>query len=328
MGFDNNTLFHLQYKQEAKVLCLSLTPCLQRTLTFKGLEPGEVNRTADIKISASGKAVNVARILQQLGGQAHQAGFLGGPNGSRVATLLVNENLTHDYIRTQTETRVCQTLIDSQSGEVTELVEEMVNPEPSEWGQFIEWLKQNANSFEDFVFAGSPPPGTPGNSYSRMMDEIRAVAGKSRFWVDSQKAPMLNALQAKPFMAKLNRREFETTIGAQFDSNEEAARKACEWLDHAEWITMTAGARGVWLLGKNASYVAIPPKIQAVNPIGSGDSMTAGMVQGLRSGLSMKETLRLGVACGAANALSSTSGNLMKDQLDKLLQHIQVEDFS
>jgi fructose-1-phosphate kinase PfkB-like protein len=66
-----------------KVLCLGLTPVLQRTLVFDRLETDEVNRVRQVVESAAGKALNTARALVTLGTPAQTAGFNGGDTGRR-----------------------------------------------------------------------------------------------------------------------------------------------------------------------------------------------------------------------------------------------------
>ena len=56
------------------------------------------------------------------------------------------------------------------------------------------------------------------------------------------------------------------------------------------------------------SYRAIPPEISAVNPIGSGDCLLAGLVDGWLSGLEPEPLFRHAIACAVANALVWDAG--------------------
>ena len=49
------------------IFCLGPTPTMQRTLLFQNLRFDEVNRSLRVREFASGKAVNVARVVQSLG---------------------------------------------------------------------------------------------------------------------------------------------------------------------------------------------------------------------------------------------------------------------
>jgi fructose-1-phosphate kinase PfkB-like protein len=60
--------------------------------------------------------------------------------------------------------------------------------------------------------------------------------------------------------------------------------------------------------------------VKAVNPIGSGDAMLAGMAAALLQGVSMSEAIRWGVACGAANAMTTQPGNVRLADVRGLLR--------
>ena len=70
------------------ILCVGGTPAVQRTLDFPNLLFGEVNRASAVRITASGKVVNAARVATVLGGQALVATFLGGDAGRFVVREL------------------------------------------------------------------------------------------------------------------------------------------------------------------------------------------------------------------------------------------------
>ena len=60
------------------ILCLGTTPTVQRTIFLKRLEIDAVNRAHSVIESASGKALNVARVLTTLGKPCVALGFAGG----------------------------------------------------------------------------------------------------------------------------------------------------------------------------------------------------------------------------------------------------------
>jgi fructose-1-phosphate kinase PfkB-like protein len=62
------------------------------------------------------------------------------------------------------------------------------------------------------------------------------------------------------------------------------------------------GKDGALLCDEQGAVAAQSPKIKERNPIGAGDSMLGGLVWGLAQGWSLRESLRWGLACGAASA--------------------------
>jgi len=70
------------------------------------------------------------------------------------------------------------------------------------------------------------------------------------------------------------------------------------------WAVLTLGEQGALFAAGDRRWSARPPKVEAINPIGSGDAMTAGLMAGLVRGLPPEECFRLGMAAAAANTLT------------------------
>ncbi|MFA7567242.1 MAG: hypothetical protein WCY01_09475, partial [Alkalispirochaeta sp.] len=60
-------------------LVVTLNPTFQKTLVLERLRPGEVNRAEEQYFDVAGKALNVVRILGQLGETALHVTQAGGP---------------------------------------------------------------------------------------------------------------------------------------------------------------------------------------------------------------------------------------------------------
>ena len=68
------------------------------------------------------------------------------------------------------------------------------------------------------------------------------------------------------------------------------------------------------------------PKIEVISPIGSGDSFAAGMAIGLLEGKDVPEACALGVACGAANAMTDLAGHVRREDVEQLAAVIEPEN--
>ena len=64
------------------------------------------------------------------------------------------------------------------------------------------------------------------------------------------------------------------------------------------------------------------PQINAVNPIGSGDSVSAGTAYVLAEGHSLPEAFVFGLACGTSNAMNLEPGMVKLDQIVELVPKI------
>jgi fructose-1-phosphate kinase PfkB-like protein len=88
---------------------------------------------------------------------------------------------------------------------------------------------------------------------------------------------------------------------------------------------VTDGPNPVLILLRGRRYRVIPPKIEAVNPIGSGDSLLAGLVDGWLSELEPEPLFRHAVACAVANALVWDAGAIDSAGVARHREHVVVE---
>lgn len=303
---------------KGNILCLGPTPCLQRTLWFQGLSPGAVNRASRVTESASGKGCNVARIVHQLGYPSHYLGISGGPVGSRFEELLAQDHFDYTLIRSEAETRTCQTLIDAKQSAVTELVEEAEAIRPEEANDYLTQALTCLAQACVVILSGSLPPGMPLDCYARLVQAAQQRGIPTV--VDTQRVPLQKALTANPFLIKVNEHELLAL-----------SDKAGTSLDRAIDLTLAQGAgqllitRGpepaLWVT-QSERFLISPPKIQAINPIGSGDATAAGFGVGLIRGYSPFESACYGLACGSANALTETSGQVNPADVEGLTSQV------
>ena len=71
--------------------------------------------------------------------------------------------------------------------------------------------------------------------------------------------------------------------------------------------------------------VPFRPRSEAVNPIGSGDCLLAGLVDGWLAGLDPKAFIRHAVACAVANALVWDAGAIDRERVLRVQDQIRVE---
>lgn len=74
-----------------------------------------MNRANIARTDASGKGVNVARVLSQLGAHAVHLTHAGGPNRDWFLSLCAADGLSVEWADSGSEVRICTTVIDSQA---------------------------------------------------------------------------------------------------------------------------------------------------------------------------------------------------------------------
>jgi len=301
------------------ILCLAVTPAVQRTQFLAAFQPGEVNRIRRTIVTASGKGVNVALALHQLGSTPKLLGFRGGDSGEFIAKEMKQIGIDASWIEVPAPTRHCHTLIEDETGRITELVEEATPPSPDHWAQLSCQLNECLVGCNWMAVSGALPPGAPVDALAGLC--LSATRHGVKLCVDSQGEPLLQALTARPTIVKLNAEELESTCRLP-DRSATSLQHGAEMLQRlgAGAVLVTDGARAAHLFESAKHGTLTPPTIHVVNPIGSGDCVTAGLLHILTRGQSLFEAARFGMACGSANAESETPAKLDLPRVNSLLE--------
>jgi tagatose 6-phosphate kinase len=299
------------------ILVVGLSPAWQRTLWFDAIHSGGVNRARRVVESASGKGVNVARVIGQLGGDARLLTVAGGQRGALLSHGLEEQGIPACVVKVRSETRVCQTMI--AAGQVTELVEECGGISRRELASVRKACRQWIRRAGLVVLTGSLPAGCGVGFYASLAREANR-AGKVVL-LDAQGEVLMKAACESPAVVKVNRSELLAATGM---TTWHEAMNRLETVGVRATV-MTDGAERVVARESKQVWQFRPPKIRAVNPIGSGDAMLAGMAVRLTQGWTMVEAVRFGVACGTANALTETSGWVKRKDVSKLAGKVRAE---
>ena len=162
------------------------------------------------------------------------------------------------------------------------------------------------------VVAGSLPDSVPPAVAGRIVG-IGKAAG-ARTLVDIHGAALRVAIDAAPWMVKCNLAELLALADADglnaggLAANPlasipgVAARMVALRASGIELVVVTLGAEGVLLADGTEVVHAAAPRVDVVNPTGSGDLVLAGLVVGIERGLTPRDALVLGAACGTAGA--------------------------
>ncbi len=301
------------------IICCGFTPCIQRIIEFNTLEKETVNRAVHVSMGIGGKGANTARMATQMGGQPKLIGFAGGANGRCLETMLNNEGVDFQHVMTKGETRICQTLVEIGHPDTTELVEEMPALNANEWIQMMDLFRSIALGDAVVTLSGKLPAGAPVDAYAQFVKWTVEQGGK--VILDAPGEPLLLALEHKPFMVKINEVELFETFGG------DDLMAACLNVIRrgAQSVLITRGGQSAFHVDESQSLEIVPPKIIAVNPVGSGDAVTAGIAVELARGKPISEAITTGMACGAANALDLFSGLLNLKEVKRLRCEGRVE---
>ncbi|RRR67585.1 MAG: 1-phosphofructokinase family hexose kinase [Candidatus Viridilinea halotolerans] len=306
------------------LLIITPNPALDRTMIFDGLRLGTVQRTEQVLVAAGGKGLNVARAARTLGQAALVCAPLGGHTGEQVAHLAAEEGLLGRWTSMHAgETRTCILLVDPQTEDATALNEAGPPLAERDWAAFTADVLDGAASADLCLLTGSLPRGVSASQLGDLLSEL-SVRGR-RVLVDSSGPALAAAVAVRPYGIKVNQHELGNLLGRTLTSPQEAAQALHEL--QAQGIQLAAvslGATGCVVAHAGATWHACPPAVCAVSSIGSGDSLLAGLSTGLLRGIPLPDALRLGVACGSADALTIGGGRIALNEVQRLSAATQL----
>lgn len=308
------------------LLIITPNPALDRTMVFDGVRLGAVQRTDEVIVAAGGKGLNVARAARTLGQPAAVCAPLGGLTGEMVARLAAAEGIVGRWSRHGAgETRTCVLLVDRSGGDATACNEAGPALSNADWAGFHTTALAAAADARLCLVSGSLPRGVAPQLLGELLAGL-AAAGR-RVIVDTSGAPLGAALLARPYGVKVNGAELGAALGrGELYEVADAAAALAELRAHGvELVAVSLGARGALAADASGAWWACPPPIELVSSVGSGDSLLAGMSAGLLRGRPLPEALRLGVACGSADALTIGGGRIALAEVERLAAATRVE---
>lgn len=278
------------------IVVLSLNTAIDRLMLVPGFAVGAVFRAERSVAVAGGKALNVARVLRQLGQSARVVGTLGGMPEDFVRAWCNRAEVDGRWIRIEEDSRTCVIVIDPQSARQTVLNEPGPNLSADEVWRIDEAIDGAIQEGDTLCISGSLPPGVPASFYA---DLVRRLQGRGvRVLVDASDQTLRLALESHPWAVAPNVSECALAL-SQPEDPQRLIVALSERVDHA---MLTLGAEGLLYAHEGYAWRIRPPAICTVNAVGSGDACVAGFLAGMNRGLPALDAIRLGVACGAANA--------------------------
>ncbi|HLX96593.1 MAG TPA: hexose kinase [Verrucomicrobiae bacterium] len=306
-----------------KILCVGTTPAVQRVMVFRKLTLDAVNRAAATLDGAAGKSINVAKVFKTLGGQPVATGFLGGDRGEFLRVALMEKGIESDFVTVSTRTRQCLTIIDELAGTHTELVEESHPVQPADFDKLLAVIRRRVSECRAVVMSGTMVTGGPVDLYfdcAQLAEKAGALSV-----VDAQGAVLVAALTARPGLVKPNRSELAATVERELKDEAGVMRAMRELGERgAQRVVVTAGKEPALAFDGKVFWRIILPQIEVMNPIGSGDACTAGLVLRLVRGDDLGEACRWAAAAGAANALTLMPGEVDEEDVKRLAREVEV----
>lgn len=291
-------------------LTVCLNPTLQRTLLFDDFRIGAVNRALTCHEDASGKGINVTRVLVQLGATVVHLTHL-GREARKFLRLLTDDKIPVEWVDVGSGLRTCVTVLNKADHSTTELVEPSETvPDGTD--------ERLMNAFRPLIFqsnwlilSGTKAPGYPDTLFPVMVRMAKDLGKK--VVCDYRGDDLKRTLPEKPDFIKPNRAEFLETFFPEgfgnLDPERVLEKKMLEISEQYETTVIVTDGDGPVLFTEKGRLKRIhPDRVIPVSTIGCGDAFTAGLSWSLSLGDSLADAVRMGIRCGMRCALSIRPG--------------------
>ena len=306
------------------ILTITMNPSIDISYPLDQFKLDTVNRVKAVRKTAGGKGLNVTRILKQFDADVIASGLIGGFLGEEIKKDLDQNNIAHDFLPISGETRNCIAVL--HEGQQTEILESGPIITKQEAEAFLEHFTKLAAQVDIISFSGSLPEGLPVDFYSQL---LQACPAKPVI-LDCSGASLAAVLKGtvKPKLIKPNTEELAQLLGQTVspDVEELKAALSAPMFADIEWIVVSMGSAGAFAKHLDKFYRVTIPKIDVVNPVGSGDATVAGLTAAIAAGLSDEAVLKQGNVLGMLNAQEATTGQVQLANYQRLFDQIKVKE--
>ncbi len=282
------------------ILTLTLNPAIDHTITADRLVFEDRGYILSSRDSAGGRGLNASSVIHSFSGKTQALAICGGKNGDRLEHFLSSSGFPVELVRVKNQIRTNLTITDKH-GLTIKLNEMGPALAAKELRQMTAAVEKKLPVCSWLMLCGSVPPGVPPPYYRELIEMAKQY--KVKTFLDTDGPALIEGVEAGPTVVGPNQPEGERLLNRALITRShflEAVERIQEM--GAEGVLLSLGSRGAVAINGNTLIEAVPPRIDAVSPIGSGDAMAAAFVWASDKGSPFGDAVRWGVAAGTASA--------------------------
>lgn len=250
--------------------------------------------------AAGGRGINASSVLAAFGAKTRALLTSGGESGKRMEELLQGVGFPYDVVHVKADSRVNLTISDKQG--LTIKLNEAGEPlDADEVAAVRKLVEDRLDKVHWLLLCGSLQPGVPLDFYRDIIELAKSKGVKTL--LDTDGDAMIRGTEGRPTVITPNQPEAERLLGRAILTRSHAV-EALHRI-HAmgpESVILSLGARGAIAASSEGMFEAIPPRVDALSPIGAGDALAAAFVWAIEKKKTFADALRWGVATGSATA--------------------------
>ncbi|MDQ2084962.1 1-phosphofructokinase [Herbivorax sp. ANBcel31] len=309
------------------ITTVALNPAVDKIYFIEDFKSGKMFRAGEPVKSAGGKGINVARVVKILDEKVLTTGFKGGQEGDWIENQMTDLGVSVNFVEVKGETRTNINIIDKKNKTETEILEKGFSVTSKDLDKFLINFNEIIKCTEVLVLSGGLPNGCPKDFYALIIENAKQE--NIPVILDTSGEVLKEGAKAKPYMIKPNIRELQILAAKKIDTVDLILKVCGEIIaDGIKVVIVSLGEKGAVLVTEKEAFLAEVPDIEVINTVGSGDSLVAGFATGLKKGYSLKEALRLAMACGVNNAQYINVGMVDRQEVYELTKGINIKKLS
>ena len=306
------------------IITVGLNPAIDRVIEVGDLTLGAHQEGREAFRMPAGKALNVSRVLANLGVRSVATGFLGEENRKPFEDLCRDLAITADFFHLPGRTRENVTLVDLRTRQETHIRDVGLKVDAPHLARLTKKLSMMSRPEHIVIFSGSLPPGISPQDFAGLVDVC--AAGGARVAVDTTGEALAAMAGKRLWLLKPNAAELSHLAGRELKTLRQQLQAAKQLNDHVEVILFTCGAEGAYLLTRGLALHGRAPLApqRARNTVGCGDALLGAFVAGVWRKLDMREAFRDAVACASASACTEIPAGFEHDVMNELKEKVEL----
>lgn len=307
------------------ILTVTMNPSVDISYYMDSLSIDKVNRCHKVRKTAGGKGLNVTRVINQMDEQVVATGLLGGSLGRFVEESLDNEKISHFFSEISGNTRNCIAIL-HDSGKQTEILESGPSISKQEISDFENSLLSKIEEVDVVTISGSLPNGVRGTFYEELLGKINRNKVKTILDTSGSSLKCVLKSKNKPYAIKPNLEELQELTGKKIklDEQELVTVLSDSLFTGIPLILVSLGEKGAFVKFNTEFYKVNIPKIDVLNPVGSGDSTVAGLAIAISKNESIENVIKTAMTLGILNTKEEQTGYIDKNQFSDYFNQITV----
>lgn len=300
-----------------RIVTLTMNPALDITTRTEQVRHTDKIRCGAARHDPGGGGINVARVAAALGASVSAVFPTGGLTGARVVELLRREKVDQRHVAIADMTRESLTIDESSTGKQYRFVLPGPTLTASEQTACLEALERAAAGAEFVVASGSLPPGVSPDFYQRVSDLCHHHG--ALFVLDASGGGLTH-LRSGVHLLKPSLRELRECTGQALETDDEQLAAAHELIDRgcAANVLISRGGDDALLASALGSQRFPALRCDPGSGVGAGDALVAGVTVGLSRAWPLPDSVRLGMAAGAAMLLTPGTAACRLDDVWRL----------